>query len=102
MIHDIYIEQEGEEYAPPGKLLRVGLNPAARIGGKPDGEFMPATIFLAIGDYDEATESNTFKASLDQQFAVEAEVLVKALIGLGALSVGAFVPDKVRNARYER
>lgn len=85
MIHNIYIEQESGGSWPPSRLLRIGLNLAGRSGGKSDGEFMPATIFLAIGEYDEHTERSSFSAPLDQQFAVEAEVLVRALVGLGAI-----------------
>ena len=85
--HAIYLERDDERHAPPSTLLEVAFSPAGYVGGDPSGTPMDATVFLAIGSYEEGTYERKFVTSEDQTFAVKLDDLVAALIGLGALRV---------------
>jgi hypothetical protein len=92
MIHDIFVEQEGERFESHGKMLRLSASPAAYAALSHD--LIPATIYLAIGELDESTIETTFIAPLEQQFAVEAQVLVDALVALKILPTNAAVTNE--------
>lgn len=100
MIHDIYLELDDEQHAPPAQLVRVNNNHASRIFSS--DEAMDAVIHFAVGEYTESYAEAHFATTEERQFSVRSIDLVKALIALGILPTGTAMTPQTIDPDWEQ
>ena len=82
MIYHVILEREGEQYAPPSKVMKVAFSNGFAM---PDsGEWQEPIVYFEIGEFDEDTYHTDFRTDESRQFSVTLDDLLDALIAIGA------------------
>jgi hypothetical protein len=85
-VESVYISDHEEKHAPPSSpVLKVSAFTGGHVMGDPEREYMKPVVYLAVGDFDEASYEDHFASSRERQVAVDLDELMNALIAVGVL-----------------